>query len=201
MNGQGEETIYALVEQAELLAKTAMTQQEDAAAALKGLSEAARHIKGPLARETAAEVAAAVSDTVAKAAGKQVSEFYEAAAAVERAIGSARKSVEGKILYSVVIIAASGLIALAVAYAGTRWTYRAVTAERDGLRQELAGIQLEIDDGRRTLDQLENKTWGVAFMEQDGKRFVVLGEGDTFNPETYTLGKRKAFEIVRQRKK
>ena len=201
MSGQEEKKIFALAEQADVMAKTAMTQQEVAKEALKELREAVQRIQGmkaPLARQVSEEVASAVSDTVMNAAKQQLGELSEAAAAAERAAVAAKNNINDKFFYGASLIALAGFIALAVVYAGTRWTYTAVTAERNELTRKFEYVQQAISDRKKTLEQLENKTWGIELIEQDGKRFVVLGEGHAFSAGAYTSGKRKAFEIIRQ---
>ena len=55
-------------------------------------------------------------------------------------------------------------------------------------------LDLDIEEARRTLAQLEVDTWGIAFHEIGGERFVVLPEGALADPP-WRVGTRPALKL------
>lgn len=59
----------------------------------------------------------------------------------------------------------------------------------EGLWEERARLETEIADQRRTLQRLQDQTWGVRLVEGKQGRFVVLPKGTLSNPAwTWTGG-------------
>ena len=57
-----------------------------------------------------------------------------------------------------------------------------------------ATLDLDIEEARRTLAQLEAATWGIALREIEGERFVVLPAGSLAYPPL-TVGTRPAVKL------
>lgn len=57
-----------------------------------------------------------------------------------------------------------------------------------------AALALEIEYQQRTLEQIEAKTWGIEFKQDDHGRFLVFPSG--VQPSTgWTVGKRQAVKL------
>ena len=57
-----------------------------------------------------------------------------------------------------------------------------------------AALDLEIEDARWTLAEIEETTWGVTLKEIEGERFVVLPVGALADPPL-TVGSRPAVKL------
>ena len=60
--------------------------------------------------------------------------------------------------------------------------------------ETLAALDVQIEDARETLAEIEETTWGVTLLEIDGERFVVLPDGTLANPP-WTVGGRPALKL------
>ena len=58
-----------------------------------------------------------------------------------------------------------------------------------------AELNRDIEDARRTLAQLEEDTWGVALLEIEGERVVVLPKGTLADPPWWVDGDRPALKL------
>ncbi|WP_420447348.1 hypothetical protein [Candidatus Palauibacter sp.] len=58
-----------------------------------------------------------------------------------------------------------------------------------------AELNRDIEDARRTLAQLEVDTWGVALLEIEGERVVVLPKGTLADPPWWVDGDRPALKL------
>ena len=56
------------------------------------------------------------------------------------------------------------------------------SSQIESLREERAQLESEIEDQRRSLDLLTEKTWGVYLTEVEGTRYVALPKGTLANP-------------------
>ncbi|WP_420442607.1 hypothetical protein [Candidatus Palauibacter sp.] len=63
-------------------------------------------------------------------------------------------------------------------WATMRWLSRSIQHRIE----TVAGLNRDIEDARRTLAQLEVDTWGLAFREIKGERFVVVPDGVLARP-------------------
>ena len=63
--------------------------------------------------------------------------------------------------------------------------------------ESLAAVNVQIEQARETLAEIEETTWGVTLREIDGERFVVLPAG-TLNYPPLTLGGRPAVKLSRE---
>ena len=63
--------------------------------------------------------------------------------------------------------------------------------------ETLATVNVQIEQARETLAEIEETTWGVTLREIDGERFVVLPAG-TLNYPPLTLGGRPAVKLSRE---
>ena len=69
-----------------------------------------------------------------------------------------------------------------------------VVAEHPGPDREVAELDYDINEARRTLAQMEVDTWGVALLEIDGERVVVLPAG-TLDNTGWTWRDRPAVKL------
>ena len=60
--------------------------------------------------------------------------------------------------------------------------------------ETLAALTVRIEEGRETLAEIEDTTWGVTLLEIDGERFVVLPLEALENPP-WTVGGRPALKL------
>ena len=60
--------------------------------------------------------------------------------------------------------------------------------------ETLAAVNVEIDQARETLAEIEETTWGVTLREIDGERYVVLPAG-TLDYPPWTVGGRPAVKL------
>ena len=63
-----------------------------------------------------------------------------------------------------------------------------------GRIETLATLDVQIEDARETLAEIEETTWGVTLLETDRGRFVVLPEGTLDHPP-WTVGGRPALKL------
>ena len=83
--------------------------------------------------------------------------------------------------------AAMGL-SLFLAISGGSWaTMRWLSASIEDRLQALAVLNVDIEQARETLAEMEETTWGVELREIDGERFVVLPAG-TLDYPPWTVG-------------
>ena len=60
--------------------------------------------------------------------------------------------------------------------------------------ETLATLEVQIEDARATLAEIEETTWGVTLLEIDGERFLVLPDG-TLDRPPWTVGGRPALKL------
>ena len=63
--------------------------------------------------------------------------------------------------------------------------------------ETLAAVNVQIEQARKTLAEIEERTWGVTLREIDGERVVVLPDG-TLDDPPWTLGGRPAVKLSRE---
>ena len=74
-------------------------------------------------------------------------------------------------------------LSLGIGICGGSWaTMRWLTRSIQNRIEMAAGLDRDIEDARRTLDQLEMDTWGIVFHEIKGERFVVVPDGVLADP-------------------
>ena len=78
-------------------------------------------------------------------------------------------------------------------WATMRWLSRSIE-----LRIEtLATLNVQIEEARETLAEIEETTWGVTFLEIEGERVVVLPAGTLEHPR-WTWRDRPAVKLSRE---
>ncbi|MDE0124248.1 MAG: hypothetical protein OXN97_06695 [Bryobacterales bacterium] len=60
--------------------------------------------------------------------------------------------------------------------------------------ETLATLDVQIEDARETLAEIEETTWGVTLLEIEGERFVVLPDGTLDHPP-WLVGGRPALKL------
>ena len=63
--------------------------------------------------------------------------------------------------------------------------------------ETLAKLNVQIEEARETLAEIEETTWGVTLREIDGERFVVLPAGTLEHPP-WTVRDRPAVKLSRE---
>ncbi len=86
-------------------------------------------------------------------------------------------------------------LSLFLAFSGGSWgLMHWLSAGIQSRFETLAALRVRIDEGRETLAEIEDTTWGVTLLEIDGDRFVVLPLGALENPP-WTVGGRPALKL------
>ena len=86
-------------------------------------------------------------------------------------------------------------LSLFLAFSGGSWgLMHWLSTEIQSRFETLAALAVRIDEGRETLAEIEDTTWGVTLLEIDGDRFVVLPLGALENPP-WTVGERPALKL------
>ena len=86
-------------------------------------------------------------------------------------------------------------LSLFLAFSGGSWgLMHWLSTEIQSRIEILAALTVRIDEGRETLVEIEDTTWGVTLLEIDGDRFVVLPLGALENPP-WTVGGRPALKL------
>ena len=86
-------------------------------------------------------------------------------------------------------------LSLFLAFSGGSWgLMHWLSTEIQSRFETLAALTVRIDEGRETLVEIEDTTWGVTLLEIDGDRFVVLPLGALENPP-WTVGGRPALKL------
>ena len=78
-------------------------------------------------------------------------------------------------------------------WATMRWLSRSIQARIE----RVAELDYDINEARRTLAQMEVDTWGVALLEIEGERIVVLPAG-TLDNTGWTWRDRPAVKLSRE---
>ena len=78
-------------------------------------------------------------------------------------------------------------------WATMRWLSRSI----EGRIETLATLNVQIEEARWTLAEIEETTWGVTLREIDGERFVVLPAGTLEHPP-WTVRDRPAVKLSRE---
>ena len=90
--------------------------------------------------------------------------------------------------------AAAGLSLFLVICGGSWGTMRWLSMRIESQLQTLAILNVDIEQARQTLTQLETTTWRVELREIDGERFVVLPAGSLERPP-WTVGGQPAVKL------
>ena len=90
--------------------------------------------------------------------------------------------------------AAAGLSLLLVICGGGWGTMRWLSMRIESQLQALAILNVNIQQARQTLTQLQRTTWRVELREIDGDRFVVLTAGSLERPP-WTVGGQPAVKL------
>ena len=90
--------------------------------------------------------------------------------------------------------AATGLSVFLVMCGGIWGTMRWLSTSIENRLQALALLNVDIEQARHTLTQLENTTWRVELREINGERFVVLPAGSLDSPP-WTVGGQPAVKL------
>ncbi len=78
-------------------------------------------------------------------------------------------------------------------WATMRWLWMRIQT-----RIEMAAeLEFDIEEARQTLAQMEVDTWGIALLEIEGERFVVLPAGSLAHPP-WTVRDRPAVKLSRE---
>ena len=86
-------------------------------------------------------------------------------------------------------------LSLFLGFSGGSWgLMHWLSTEIQSRIETLAALTVRIDEGRETLVEIEDTTWGVTLLEIDGDRFVVLPLGALENPP-WTVGGRPALKL------
>ena len=89
-------------------------------------------------------------------------------------------------------------LSLSLGISGGSWaTMRWLMSEIHARIDMLAVLQLDIQEARETLAELEETSWGVTLLEIDGERFVVLPAGSLDDP-LWTMRGRPAVKLSRR---
>ena len=90
--------------------------------------------------------------------------------------------------------AAAGLSLFLVMCGGGWGTMRWLSMRIESQLQALAILNVDIEQARQTLAQLQGTTWRVELREIDGERFVVLPAGSLERPP-WTVGGQPAVKL------
>ena len=90
--------------------------------------------------------------------------------------------------------ASAGLSVFLVMCGGSWGTMRWLSTSIENQLQALAILNVDIEQARHTLTQLEKTTWRVELREIDGERFVVLPAGSLERPP-WTVGGQPAVKL------
>lgn len=178
-----EEKLFLLMEHAEQLQETVMTQQKELSRLAAAVDAAVIRIKVSIS----GEVAASVSKAVAGEAKEQIQQLHAA-------VADARKGFKDTRLNGWLALIAGTVLALLIVTYGALQAYRMTEVERE----ELAGIRAEITAERETLAKLQDKTWGLALDEnQNGVRWIALPRGWKFG-QAAKVGNKDAMFIMKK---
>ena len=90
--------------------------------------------------------------------------------------------------------AAAGLSLFLVICGGSWGTMRWLSMRIESQLQTLAILDVDIEQARQTLTELETATWRIELREIDGERFVVLPAGSLVRPP-WTVGGQPAVKL------
>ena len=86
-------------------------------------------------------------------------------------------------------------LSLFLGFSGGSWaTMRWLSASIERRIETLATLNVQIDQARETLTEIEDTTWGVTLREIEGERFVVLPDG-TLDDPPWTVRGRPALKL------
>ena len=89
-------------------------------------------------------------------------------------------------------------LSLFLGFSGGSWaTMQWLSRSIEHRIETLATVNVQIEQARETLAEIEETTWGVTLREIDGERIVVLPAG-TLNYPPLTLGGRPAVKLSRE---
>lgn len=99
-------------------------------------------------------------------------------------------------LFQGVFLLAVGIVTSAIAIAGIWWGTSSLRDEAAELRSTIAILRQHAAEERRTLQELEGKTWGLELLKIDGKRWIRFKKGDEPGTMgTWENGKRHGIEV------
>ena len=90
--------------------------------------------------------------------------------------------------------AAAGLSLFLVICVGSWGTMRWLSMRIESQLQTLATLNVDIEQARETLTELETATWRIELVEIDGERFVMLPAGSLERPP-WRVGGRPAVKL------
>ena len=86
-------------------------------------------------------------------------------------------------------------LSLFLAFSGGSWALMHwLSASIQSRIETLATLNVQIDQARETLTEIEDTTWGVTLREIEGERFVVLPDG-TLDDPPWTVRGRPALKL------
>ena len=89
-------------------------------------------------------------------------------------------------------------LSLLLAFSGGSWgLMHWLSTSIQSRIETLAVLEVQIEDARDTLAEIEETTWGVTLLEIDGERFVVVPDGTLDHPP-WTVGGRPALKLSRE---
>jgi len=140
-------------------------------------------------------------------------QFEEAAASELRRFGESLRAVVNDELHSIEAVTAAGTAGIRVVLlnawlrplvvgltifftiSGGSWGLMHWLSTNIQSRIEtLAWLDVQIEDARATLAEIEETTWGVTLVETERGRFVVLPDGTLEHPP-WTVGGRPALKL------
>ena len=87
-----------------------------------------------------------------------------------------------------------GLILFLTISGGSWGLMRWLSADIQSRIETRATLDVQIEDARATLAEIEETTWGVTLLEIDGERIVVLPDGTLEHPP-WTVDGRPALKL------
>lgn len=134
-----------------------------------------------------------------------VSELRQLGANLRAVASDALRTIEGDTVASVartrVILLNAWLrplvigLSLFLAFSGGSWgLMHWLSTSIQSRIETLAVLEVQIEDARDTLAEIEDTTWGVTLLEIDGERFVVVPDG-TLDDPPWTVGDRPALKL------
>ena len=86
-------------------------------------------------------------------------------------------------------------LSLFLGFSAGNWALtRSLSARIQNRIETLAVLDIQIEEARETLAEMEDTTWGVNLMEVGGERFVVLPAGEPDHP-LWNVGGRPALKL------
>ena len=149
--------------------------------------------------------AAEVGDRPAEIEETGVTELRRLGESLNSAARSAQRSIDADmaawtertralLMRAWLLPAAAGLSLFLVICGGSWGTMRWLSMRIESQLQALAILDVDIQQARQTLTELETATWRIELREIDGERFVVLPAGSLERPP-WTVGGQPAVKL------